>query len=65
MQHRDRYTTREVADRLDCRPSEALQLLRAASVPVIRCGSAFLWNGEAVDELVATLRERVKGAGAG
>ncbi len=53
-----RLTTREVADMLNCRPEEALPLLKAAGIASTRMGyrGPILWDAAAVERLIATLR---------
>ena len=54
-----RLTTAEVAQRLGCSDTEALQILKAASVPFARLGSrgAHLWELEGVNALLSALEE--------
>lgn len=56
MNAESRYTTREAAERLACQTKDAVPILRAAGVPSVRCGSAFLWDARAVDGLRDTIR---------
>ena len=51
-----RYTTREVAQDLGCRPADALTLLKAAGVARTRCGASYLWSAEDVRRLLAAVR---------
>ena len=50
-----KITTREAAQRLCCRPAEAIALLRAANIRTVRCGSAHLWDAASVEQLAAIL----------
>jgi len=50
-----RYTTCEVAQKLDSYPSDVLRLLKAAKIHHEKCGPAFLWDGEEVDRLLAAI----------
>jgi len=56
-----RLTTREVAERLKCRPEEALPLLKAAGIASTRMGyrGPILWDAVSVERLIATLKEGV------
>lgn len=61
MNAADRLTTREAAEILGVLLGEARAILRAARVPATRCGSAWLWDAEAVRLLALRLaadRER-------
>lgn len=53
-----RLTTREVAERLQCLPAEALTLLKAAGIPHTRSGTRgpILWSAAAADRLLAALQ---------
>jgi hypothetical protein len=51
----ERYTTREIAERLNCPRAAALQLLKAAHIPCERQGT-FLWDAASVDRLVSMLQ---------
>ena len=50
-----KISSREAAQRLNCRPSEAVALLRAANIRSTRCGSAWLWEAAGVEQLAAIL----------
>ena len=49
-------TTRDVARKLNVLLPQALAVLQAARVPRRRCGAAYLWDGGAVERLLAALR---------
>ena len=66
MERSDKTTTREAACLLQCQPSEALPLLRAARIPYERIGSAYLWDSAAIVSLLRSLqdfREPMRGGG--
>ena len=50
------YTTRDIALKLGIILPQALALLHGARVPRRRCGAAYLWDGQAVERLLAALR---------
>ena len=58
-----RYTTSEVARKIGCLRSAALQILKAAETPFSRLGSCYLWDATAVERLIATLRGRDRESG--
>lgn len=58
MDAKDRLTTREVSTELNCRPVEAVAVMRAAGVNSVRCGGAFLWNADDVAHVKRALKQR-------
>ena len=60
-----RLTTREAAEVLECKPAEALALLRAASVPHVRMGrrGPILWDATAAEHLRDVLAGPAKDEG--
>lgn len=54
----ERLTTKEAAKLLGVFYSHAVYILHAASIPVTKIGTGFLWDREAVERLVCFLREQ-------
>ena len=61
MGAQQRLTTHEVAAKLKCYPREAVPLLKAAGIPYVRCGPAYLWDSERVHHLLDHLTEKANG----
>lgn len=56
MEKTERVTTKEASRFLGVKPAEGLVLLKAARVPVTRCGSGFLWDVQAVTALAEAIK---------
>ena len=57
MRHNS-LTTYEVADALQCEPTEALQLCKAAGIQHERIGQAYLWDRREVERLAGLLKRK-------